>query len=372
MKSDLPLLFYSNTKIDKNLKYLIKCDVEDDFCLLKIGDYLIAMASALEITRLKQESKINKIYSIEQFRKNQCELSVIVDNFIQHNVHSHSIIVPYNFPFKLAQKLIKLGYSIDTYQQNILPERTIKSLEEIQNIKKVLEVINLCFEYIQDIISKSKISKSNELYIDNTLLTSEFLRHEIENFCYKHNLISNNTIASCGKQSAYPHCQGNGLIYSNEFTVIDIFPYDRESGYYADITRTFLKGSASNKQIKMYNTVKNSQDLAYKALKPGITCQELMANTLDFFEKEGYKTDKAADIPYGMFHSLGHGFGLDIHEPPTLSNNINTLQNGNIITLEPGLYYPEIGGVRIEDDFLITNTGAVKLSDNIPYNWVIN
>ncbi len=366
------VVFYSNTKVDKNIKYLIKCDVEDNFCLIKSGTHLIALVLALEINRLRKESNINTFYSIEQFRTEQNEIVYCIDKFLQHTLNTSQIIVAQNFPFKLADELINLGYTIKPSQFDILPERSTKSDDEIKNIQNVLFSISECFQYIRDIIAQSNITKTGELFFKNTPVTSEYLRNEIENFCYQHKLIANNTIISCGKQSADPHCQGYGPIYANEFIVIDLFPYDRVSGYYADITRTFLKGQASAQQVKMYNTVKHAQKLSEKQLIPGTKTKDLMKNVLKFFQEQGYFTNRSAHVPYGMFHSLGHSFGLDIHEQPTLSNNEYILQTGNVITLEPGLYYPNIGGVRIEDDFWITDTQAINLSKHIENNWIID
>jgi Xaa-Pro aminopeptidase len=133
-----------------------------------------------------------------------------------------------------------------------------------------------------------------------------------------------------------------------------------------------VRGEPTDAQVKMHETVKHSQEIAYEKLKNGVLCSSLMCETLEYFESNGYKTDRCAKIPYGMFHSLGHGLGLEIHEAPRISDNAESVISGNVVTLEPGLYYPEIGGVRIEDDFLVTDGAAVKLSDEIPDDWIIN
>lgn len=365
------VLFYSNTKIDKNLKYLTNCDIEDDFCLIKSGIRTIALVSALEINRLKKESTIDEIYSIEQLHTKRSDYISRLDKFIQQILHSKTVTVAQNFPFKLASELTSLGYTLNPSQYSTLPERELKNENEISAINGVLSTIARCFNLVHSILAQSTISKTGKLNYNGTTLTSEFLRHEIEQFCYQNQLIADRTIVSCGKQSSDPHCQGYGPLLSNEFIVIDLFPYEKVSGYYGDITRTFLKGHASAEQIKMYNTVRSSQELCEERLTAGINGKDLMNSVLSFLSKNGYQTDRSAEVPYGMFHSLGHGFGLEIHEHPVLSNKDYILKKGNVVTLEPGLYYPEIGGVRIEDDFLVTDTRAIKLSDNIQYDWMI-
>lgn len=366
------VLFYSNTKVDKNLKYLVKCNVEDDFCLIKTDKHTIALISALEINRLKKESAIDTILPLEEFRINSSDKVACLDRFIQHILSTHKITVSKNFPFGIASELIKRGYSLQPSSFSILPERVLKSDTEVAIIGHILVSVGKCFEHIRTILADSDVSKSGQLVHNGSVLTSEYLRSAIEQFCYHHGLISDGTIVACGKQSSDPHCQGFGPIYANEFIVIDLFPYEKSSGYYADITRTFLKGRPSGEQTKMYNTVRDVQKLCADRLIPGADAQKLMAMVLTFFENEGYHTDRSAQVPYGMFHSLGHGFGLDIHEYPSLSNKKYILCPQNVITLEPGLYYPNIGGVRIEDDFLVTESQAAKLSDKIGYDWIID
>ena len=360
-------IFYSNTRIDKNLQYLIKCSVEDNFCLIRHDGRTTALVSALEINRLKEESAIDEIIPLEKFLSKNLDYISCLDRFIQHVLGTYTITVSRNFPFKQAYELMKMGYSIKPTEFDTLPEREIKTETEVNLIKGVLSSVKDCFEFVRNILSEASVTNKGELFYENSVLTSEFLRNKIEQFCYQRQLIAEGTIVSCGEQSANPHCQGYGPIFANQFIVIDLFPYEKSSGYYADITRTFLKGQPSAQQKKMYNTVRHAQQMC--SLSPGTNTRSLMNSTLKFLEENGYHTDRKT--PCGMFHSLGHGFGLNIHEFPTLSDKEYFLKSGAVVTLEPGLYYPKIGGVRIEDDFLITNIDTEKLSNNIPYDWIV-
>jgi Xaa-Pro aminopeptidase len=272
----------------------------------------------------------------------------------------------------LASDLLAKAIKIRIDRSGILPERLVKSSGEVAHIGRVLSVMENCFERLREILRRSKISDGETLMFQGTELTSEFARREIENFCYANGCLAENTIVSCGDQSADPHCRGYGPIRANRFIVIDLFPFDRSSGYYGDITRTFLRGVPTPSQENMYETVKAAQEMARGKLKSGVCCSSLMADTLKFFASKNYETDRAAAIPRGMFHSLGHGFGLEVHEEPFISNNATTLEVGNVVTLEPGLYIPELGGVRIEDNFLITDGGFTNSSEKICCDWVIN
>jgi Xaa-Pro aminopeptidase len=373
MNSKLPKLFFSNTRIDKDLKHLLGCDIGGDIAVIKIKNKLNALASALEINRLKNESNATDILPIEAIDPAmKLNSSGIIAAFLKHTTKEKTIIVHEKFPHKLALELSAMGFEIIPKNGPILPERSVKSKREIAAIKKSIAVVKACLENVREILRLSNIAKDGTLTFRDKKLTSEFLREEIENFCYLNGCLAEKTIVACGNQSADPHCQGHGPIYANQFIVIDLFPFDRESGYYADITRTFVRDRPTDAQVTMYETVKTSQEMVYKKLKNGVRCSVLMREILKYFESRGYKTSRNAKVPCGMFHSLGHGVGLEIHELPRISNNSNTLKTGNVITIEPGLYYPEIGGVRVEDDFLIASDKAIKLSSEIPCDWVIS
>ncbi|MDR3274383.1 MAG: M24 family metallopeptidase [Puniceicoccales bacterium] len=373
MSNNFPQLFFSNTRVNKNLKYLLGCSIGDDIAAIKQATGLSVLASALEINRLKSESNGTEIVAVESLSAGKkLSQSDLISAFIRRITKKKTVIVNENFPFKLASDLLANGFKIRTDPRNVLAERLIKSRREIECIGKVLRVVKGCFERVREILRQSKIGENGVLRFRNGELTSEFMREDIENFCYANGCLAENTIVSCGRQSAEPHCQGHGPICANQFIVMDLFPFDKTSGYYADITRTFLRGIPTEAQANMYETVKVTQEMAHEKLRAGIRCSKLMGDTLKFFESKGYKTDRAASIPCGMFHSLGHGFGLEIHEEPYVSNNTTLLKERNVVTLEPGLYYPEIGGVRIEDDFLITDKSSIKLSAEIAYDWVID
>ncbi|MDR0595722.1 MAG: membrane protein insertion efficiency factor YidD [Puniceicoccales bacterium] len=369
----LPKLYFSNTKADKNLKYLLGCTVESDIAVIKQATELTILAHALEINRLKNESKATEVVALEGLKTGKKpKLGELVAKFVKHVTGKKKVAVHRNFPFWLGFDLSVKGFKLIIDPHDTLAERSIKSEHEVKCIGEVLSVINGCFKEVRKILHQSKIGKRGILEFQGSELTSGFIRGEIEKYCYSNGCLAENTIVACGCQSADPHCQGYGPIRANEFIVIDLFPFHRTSGYYGDITRTFLRGIPTEAQINMYESVKAAQEMAHRDLKHGVTCSGLMGNTLKFLESKNYKTDKAASIPYGMFHSLGHGFGLEIHEEPFISDNETVLKSGNVITLEPGLYYPETGGVRIEDNFLIADEGCEKLSEQISYDWVVN
>jgi len=173
----------------------------------------------------------------------------------------------------------------------------------------------------------------------------------------------NHTIVACGTQACDPHECGHGPLYADEPIIIDVFPRSQKTGYFGDITRTVVKGRPSEALRKLYNTVERGQQLAFEELRKDVRGRDVHKHVLEFFEREGYKTGKSDGRMQGFFHGTGHGLGLDLHEAPRLGKtSTDTLRRGNVVTVEPGLYYPGIGGVRLEDVALITDNGARNLT----------
>ncbi len=162
------------------------------------------------------------------------------------------------------------------------------------------------------------------------------------------------TIVASGYCCAYPHGTFlEKIIQEGDFVVVDLGAIYKN--YRSDISRTFIAGNASDRQTRIYQTVKSAQQKAYESIKQGILASEVDSAARRVIEEAGF----------GKFfvHNLGHGVGLDIHEAPILSpDSKDILEKGNVVTIEPGIYVPGFGGVRIEDTMLITKSGAEKLT----------
>ncbi len=174
-------------------------------------------------------------------------------------------------------------------------------------------------------------------------------------------------IVAGGEQAAEPHEFGTGPLSANSTIVIDIFPRSKVTGYYADMSRTVCIGASSLELQKMYNAVLGAQELAVSMVRPGVRCARIHEAVEKFFKDKGYVTSgkgKEFKFAEGFVHGLGHGVGLNIHEAPFINKNSEEmLEAGDVITIEPGLYYNNIGGVRLEDLLVVTDTGHENLTD---------
>jgi Xaa-Pro aminopeptidase len=142
--------------------------------------------------------------------------------------------------------------------------------------------------------------------------------------------------------------------------ILDIFPRDAKSGYFGDMTRTVVRGRASEEQRQLWQTVREGQELALKKMKPGIDGLTVHNEVKQFFTNRGFPTEVRAGRQVGFFHGTGHGLGLEIHEFPRFQKTV--FKVGQVLTVEPGLYYPGLGGVRIEDVAVVTKSGNRLLS----------
>jgi Xaa-Pro aminopeptidase len=150
---------------------------------------------------------------------------------------------------------------------------------------------------------------------------------------------------------------------AKEPIIIDIFPRSQKTGYFGDITRTVVRGRASEGVRRLYEAVLGGQKLAFRKVRASVPTAEVHRTVQDFFEQQGYKTGRRRGRMEGFFHGTGHGLGLEIHEAPRMgSHSTGRLTAGQVVTVEPGLYYANLGGVRLEDVALVTGNGARNLT----------
>jgi Xaa-Pro aminopeptidase len=186
------------------------------------------------------------------------------------------------------------------------------------------------------------------------------LRAEIDTAVLRSGGLPANTIVAGGDQACDPHERGHGPLKANTLIILDIFPRSAASGYYGDLTRTILRGHASDEQRRLWETVNEGQALALKKMKPGVDGLELHEEIKKYFTDHGYPTELRKGRQTGFFHGTGHGLGLEIHEYPRFQKTV--FKVGQVLTVEPGLYYPGLGGVRTEDVVAITKSGIRMLS----------
>jgi Xaa-Pro aminopeptidase len=194
-------------------------------------------------------------------------------------------------------------------------------------------------------------------------LTSERLKEAIEIDLLRNGYALDETIVACGADAADPHDRGSGPLEAGEPIIVDIFPRSKETGYHGDLTRTFCVGEPSETVRSWYDLTLDAQRAALETIEAGISGSAVHDAVCDVYEDAGLPTLRAdGDTETGFIHTTGHGIGLDVHEYPRLSEQEIELEAGNVVTVEPGLYDPAVGGVRIEDLVVVTEDGHENLT----------
>jgi len=273
------------------------------------------------------------------------------------------VTVPFDFAHGLAVQLQRNRIRVTPKNGNFFPEREQKSPDEIRKLSAALAMAEVGMAEAMQALRSTKIGKDRRLLYRNAPLTSEKLRAVINIAIIQAGGLANHTIVAGGRQGCDPHEQGHGVLRAHEPIIIDIFPRSQKTGYFGDITRTVVRGRASEAIRKLYATVLNGQKIAFDKMRAGVPTVKVHEAVQELFVREGYKTTKRDGRMQGFFHGTGHGLGLEIHESPRMGpHSAGELKPGQVITVEPGLYYPGLGGVRLEDVAVITENAPRNLT----------
>ncbi|HMP82197.1 MAG TPA: Xaa-Pro peptidase family protein [Verrucomicrobiota bacterium] len=369
MKPSDNLLMVADSEHDANMLYAVGMFVPDPFVYLRIRGRQYIVMSDLEIDRARRESPHCRVLSLSGYQrklkntgvKNPALAQVI--QFILRQRRIHGAVVPSNFPLGLANELKRLGISVNPGRGGIFPERELKTADEVKKISAALAMAEVGMAEAMLVLRGTKISRDRSLIHHGVPLTSEKLRSVIDTAILQASGLAANTIVAGGKQGCDPHERGNGPLRANEPIIIDIFPRSQKTGYFGDITRTVVRGRASEAVRRLYDTVHRGQQIACKQIRAGVKTSAVHAAVQQFFIQQGYKTGRRNGRMEGFFHGTGHGLGLEIHEAPRMGETSRGhLKAGHVVTVEPGLYYPELGGVRLEDVALVGAAGFRNLT----------
>ncbi len=368
MNNDKAILIIADSERDSDMYYATCFPAPDPFIFIQKGNEKIIITSDLELDRAKSESKADKVFSLSKYekiaRKRGNSSAGLIESTSEalREMKLKKLQVPANFSVKYADYLRKNGFKLEVRKEPFFDSRETKSKEETEYIVATLRMTEKALEKAIDHIRKSNVKDGFLFSTRNSQITSESIRQMINVELMKAGCAAKHSIVSCGEHSCVPHNVGSGPLRANESIIFDIFPKNEQTGYYADISRTVVKGKASRPLKKMYKAVASAQELVFKSARNGARGDSIHRKVMKYFTSLGFKTGKAGGKMQGFFHGTGHGVGLDVHEPPRISKAKCTLKTGNIVTVEPGLYYPGVGGVRLEDMILITEDGCTNLT----------
>lgn len=346
-------------------RYLSGFDAPDPFITLYDGEIRL-LVSALEYGRATGESRAATVARHADYSDDSGSREAgteLLGRFLaEYDIDS--VLVPPRFPVGTADRLREQGIDVTAEDDGVLTEiRAVKTDEEIEYVRDAQRANERAMAAAEDAIREAKI-EDDSLILDGEPLTAERVKTEIEMTLLQEGYALSATIVACGADAADPHNRGSGPLVAGEPIIIDIFPRSSSTGYHADMTRTFVKGEPSAAVERWYDLTAEALEAALAAVEPGVTGEEVHDAVCDVYEDAGESTLREdPETETGFIHGTGHGVGLAVHELPSLSFGGGELEAGNVITIEPGLYDPDVGGVRIEDFVVVAEDGSENLTD---------
>src|SRR5256714_369778 len=359
-------LIVAASEHDPDMLYATRFFAPDAFIFLEERGKRTLVLSDLEIDRARKQAEADEFVSYSALERevqgNQRKAPAyqkVLSHFLQKR-GVRSALVPSNFPLGFAQELEAAKIRLRTTNGLFWPEREAKTEEELKLMRRALQITEAGMARAIEVLAASEPGAGKKLAWSGKMLTSEILRAEIDSAILRAGGLPANTIVAGGDQACDPHERGFGPLKADSLIILDIFPRDAKSGYFGDMTRTVVRGRASEEQRRLWQTVREGQEMALKKMKPGVDGLELHNEVKQFFTDRGFPTEVRDGRQVGFFHGTGHGLGLEIHEYPRFQKTV--FKVGQVITVEPGLYYPGLGGVRIEDVAVVTKSGNRLLS----------
>jgi len=359
-------LIVADSERDADMLYATRMFVGDPFIFLEQNGKRTIVLSDLEIDRGRRQAQADEVVplsglerEVQGSSKKAPPFWKVVSHFLQKR-GVRTVTVPATFPLGLAEELAGNKIRLQTSTDLFWPEREAKTEDELKLIRRALSITEKGMARAIEVLAASSPGRGKKLAWSGRTLTSEILRAEIDSAVLRAGGLPANTIVAGGDQACDPHERGSGPLLADSLIILDIFPRDAKSGYFGDMTRTVVRGHASEERRRLWETVREGQEMALKKMKPGVDGLKLHNEIKQLFTERGFPTELRGGRQVGFFHGTGHALGLEIHEFPRFQKTV--FKPGQVLTVEPGLYYPGLGGVRIEDVAAVTDTGIRVLS----------
>jgi Xaa-Pro aminopeptidase len=295
--------------------------------------------------------------------RNELYLRVVRDLGFQ------SAVVPRCFPLGVADHLRAHGVELETDQRFFDDRRRVKTPQELAGIRRAQRAAEAGMTAARELLQRAD-ARNGGYAVAGEELTCELLKLHVERAFAAHGCTADEFIVSHGPQTAVGHESGHGPIAADDVVMLDLFPRDRESACFADMTRTFVVGSVPDELREYHGHCKQALELCVEQIRPGLDGKELHRMVSDYFSEHGYPTQltkpEGSVLQDGFYHATGHGVGLSVHEQPGIGRVGEPFVAGDVLAIEPGLYRNGFGGVRLEDLVLVTDDGCEVLTD-FPY-----
>jgi Xaa-Pro aminopeptidase len=372
------VLIYGDTMRSPELRHEVPVPIPDPFLYAEKGDRRIVILHSLEIARVREAAPDLEIVPLEELGSDELftqgrqgwEVTLELALRTCRRLGIEHAAVPESFPIAHADHLRANGIELAVERDLFDNRRRSKNETELRGIRKAQKACEAALDASRELLRRAEPNGAG-LEVDGEPLTCERLKRVIEDVFADHEVEGSDMIVSHGAQTAVGHNMGSGQIAPDEPIVFDLFPRDKATGCYADMTRTYVVGDPSDEVKEWHRLVKEALDTSTAGVKPGVNGRTLYEEVCDIFQRAGYKTQLNKEpgevLEDGFFHGLGHGVGLEVHELPSMSRIGHELIPGDVVTVEPGLYKSGYGGLRLEDLVLVTKDGHEVITD-YPYD----
>jgi Xaa-Pro aminopeptidase len=372
------VLIHGDTIRSPELRHEVPVPIPDAFLYAEKGDRRAVILHSLEVPRVREDAPELEIVPLERLGTDELfaqgkkgweiELEIAVRACREFGIEQAA--VPPSFPVGHADHLRANGIEIVVERDLFDDRRRSKNETEIAGIRRAQRACEAALDAARELLRDARTNGAG-LELGGQPLTCERIKRVIEDVFADHEVEGSDMIVAHGPQTAVGHNAGSGQIAPNEPIVFDLFPKDKSTGCYSDMTRTYVVGEPSDEVREWYALVKRALETSTAGVKPGVNGRALFELVCNQFHEAGYKTQLNKEpgevLEDGFFHSLGHGVGLEVHELPSMGRSGQDLVPGDVITIEPGLYRSGYGGLRLEDIVLVTKDGYEVLTD-YPYD----
>ncbi|MDQ6950913.1 MAG: Xaa-Pro peptidase family protein [Mariprofundales bacterium] len=364
-------LMISDSEHDADMLYISGVFVPDAWIVVQVNGAWYGLCSPLEVDRIRKTSRLDHVLLDSAWRQQAKArfgempgLAPVAAAFLLDQ-GVDAVEVPTQCGYGVVCQLQACGVTVSPCAEAFFPQRAIKRDDELRELAHAERLTAKSMAQAVKFLAECSIGDDGCLrHPDHgrSKLRAADLRAVIEQWLIGHGAVPSHTIVACGREGADPHNEGSGLLRAHQPIIIDIFPRLTRSGYWGDMTRTLVKGDASAQVKAMHRAVAAAQLAGIAQLRDGVEASVVHAVVAETLKSHGFTTGVHRGRQQGFFHGTGHGVGLEVHESPRVSTRGDRLQAGHVVTVEPGLYYPGVGGVRIEDLLVVTEHGCDNLT----------
>jgi len=369
------LLLFGATDRSAALRHEVPLEIIDPFLLVARGDERLVLTNPLEAERIARVLPDAQLLGIDELGlyelvedgmpRDEAELEVVVRALERWGVAEAR--VPADLPVAVADRLREAGLRLDVDAEAVQQRRRAKSPAELEGIRRAQRAAEEGMAAAEALIRAAERA-DGRLVHDGVPLTAETVRAAIRAACASHGAPTPPDIMVTSVNSGGGHDPGSGPLPADLPITIDLWPRDEASGCWADMTRTFVNGTVSPEVAAVRDVVREALESVRAAVRPGVTGRALYDIAAEVVERAGHPTQRTREpgqqLRHGFYFGLGHGVGLEVHEPPGLGlSGRDALAEGDVIAVEPGIEgLPGLGGVRYEDLLLVTGAGCETLT----------